>query len=56
MNKNKLLSGGGKKLTGGGKWDWRVREVGGEGEGSGGKGGVKWGLGIHLSTPSYIIN
>ena len=43
MNKNKILSGGGKNLTGGGKWGWRVREVGGEGEGSGGRGGGKWG-------------
>ena len=43
MNKNKILSGGGKNLTGGGKWGWRGREVGGEGEGSGVKGGVKWG-------------
>ena len=45
MNKNKLLSGGGKILTGGGKWGRRGREVGGEGEGSGVKGGGKWGLG-----------
>ena len=36
MNKNKILSGGGKNLTGGGKWGWRGREVGGEG-------GGKWG-------------
>ena len=43
MNKNKILSGGGKNLTGGGKWGWRGREVGGEGEGSGVKGGGKWG-------------
>ena len=35
MNKNKLLSGGGKNLTGGG--------VGLEGEGSEGRGGGKWG-------------
>ena len=34
MNKNKILSGEGKNLTGGGKWDWRGREVAGEGEGS----------------------
>ena len=61
MNKNKILSGGGKNLTGGGKWGWRGREVGGEGEGSGvkgggkwGKGGGKWGLGTPLSTPSYL--
>ena len=53
MNKNKILSGGGKNLTGGGKWGWRGREVGGEGEGSGVKGGGKWGLGTPLSTPSY---
>ena len=38
MNKNKILSGGGKNLTGGGKSGWRGREVGGEGEGSGVKG------------------
>ena len=43
MNKNKILSGGGKNLTGGGKWGWRGREVGGEGEGSGVKGEGKWG-------------
>ena len=43
MNKNKILSGGGKNLTGGGKWGWWGREVGGEGEGSGVKGGGKWG-------------
>ena len=43
MNKNKILSGGGKNLTGGGKWGWRGREVGGEGEESGVKGGGKWG-------------
>ena len=53
MNKNKILSGGGKNLTGGGKWGWRGREVGGEGEGSGVKGGGKWGLGTPLSTPSF---
>ena len=35
-NKNKLLSGGGKNLTGGGKCGWRGVEVGGKGEGSGG--------------------
>ena len=52
MNKNKLLSGGGENLTGGGKWGRRGREVGGEGEGSGVKGGGKWGLGTPLSTPS----
>ena len=55
MNKNKILSGGGKNLTGGGKWGWRGREVGGEGEGSGVKGGGKWGLGTPLSTPSYMV-
>ena len=32
----------------------RGREVGGEGEGSGVKGGGKWGLGTPLSTPSFI--
>ena len=42
MNKNKILSGGGKNLTGGGKWGSRGREVGGEG-GSRVKGGGKWG-------------
>ena len=56
MNKNKILSGGGKNLTGGGKWGWRGREVGGEGEGSGVKGGGKWGLGTPLSTPSTWAN
>ena len=64
MNKNKILSGGGKNLTGGGKWGWRGREVGGEGEGSGVRGGGKWGerggkwgLGTPLSTPSvYSIS
>ena len=35
MNKNKILSGRGKNLTGGGKLDWRGR--------SGGRGGGKWG-------------
>ena len=55
MNKNKILSGGGKNLTGGGKWGLRGREVGGEGEGSGAKGGGKWGLGTPLSTPSYQV-
>ena len=54
MNKNKILSGGGKNRPGGGKWGWRVREVGGEGEGSGVKGGGKWGLGTPLSTPSKL--
>ena len=61
MNKNKILSGGGKNLTGGGKWGWRGREVGGEGEGSGVKGGGKWGktgrevgIGYPLSTPSLL--
>ena len=53
MNKNKILSGGGKNLTGGGKWGWRGREAGGEGEGSGVKGGGKRGLGTPLSTPSF---
>ena len=62
MNKNKILSGGGKNLTGGGKWGWRGREVGGEGEGSGVKGGGnwgerggKWGLGTPLSTLSLMV-
>ena len=52
MNKNKILSGGGKNLIGGGKWGWRGMEVGIEGEGGGVKGGGKWGLGTPLSTPS----
>ena len=43
MNKNKILSGGGKNLIGGGKWGRRGREVGEKGEGSGGEGGGKWG-------------
>ena len=55
MNKNKLLSGGGKNLTGGGKWGWRGREVGGEGEGSGWEGGGKLGFGTPLSTPSTLF-
>ena len=55
MNKNTILSGGGKNLTGGGKWGERGREVGREGEGSGVKGGGKWGLGTPLSTPSLLL-
>ena len=31
------------------------REVGGEGEGSGVKGGGKWGLGTPLSDPSFRV-
>ena len=58
MNKNKILSGGGNNLTGGGKWGWRGREVGGEGGGSGVKGGGKWGLGTPpvqpLLTDTYL--
>ena len=54
MNKTKIFSGGGKNLTGGGKWGWRGREAGGEGEGSGVKGGGKRGLGTPLSTPSMF--
>ena len=42
MNKNKILSGGGKNLIGGGKWGRRGREVGEKGEGTGGKGGGNW--------------
>ena len=39
MNKNKILSGGGKNLIGGGKWGRRGREVGEKGGGEvGGKG------------------
>ena len=52
MNKNIILSGGEKDLTGGGKWGGGEGS-GGEGEGSGGKGGGKWGMGTPpLSTPS----
>ena len=43
-------------MSGGGKWGWRGREVGGEGEGSGVKGGGKWGLGTPLSTPSVCAH
>ena len=65
MNKNNILSGGGKNLTGegrgvggGGKWGERGREVGGEGEGSGVKGGGKRGLGTPCPPPQiyYIQN
>ena len=57
MNKNKILSGGGINLTGGGKRGWKGREVGREGEGSGVKGGGKSKLGTPLSTPSvYLTN
>ena len=52
MNKNKILSGGGRSLTGGVKWDWLGREVGGEGEGSGGKGEGSGDWEPPLSTPS----
>ena len=38
MNKNKILSGGGKNLTGRGKWGWMGREVGDSGMEVGGKG------------------
>ena len=54
MNKNKILSGGGKNLIGGGKWGRRGREVGEKGEGSGGKGGGNWEWGTPLSTPSVL--
>ena len=54
MNKNQILSGGGKNLIGGGKWGRRGREVGEKGEGSGGKGGGNWEWGTPLSTPSYV--
>ena len=43
INKNKILSGGGKILIGGAKCGQRGREVGAEGEGSRDKGGGKWG-------------
>ena len=54
MSKNKILSGGGKNLIGGGKWGRRGREVGEKGEGSGGKGGGNWEWGTPLSTPSLL--
>ena len=37
-----------------GKWGQRGREVGAEGEGSGDKGGGKWGSVTPLSTPSPL--
>ena len=45
MNKNNILSGGGKNLTGGGKWGWRRREVGGRGGGKWGERGREVGIG-----------
>ena len=51
MNKNKILSGAGKNLIGGGKWGRRGREVGGKGEGSGGKGGGNWEWGTPCPPP-----
>ena len=51
MNKNIILSGGGKNLTGEGSGGGGGGIVG-EGEGSGGKGGGEWGMGTPLSTPS----
>ena len=51
MNKNKILSGGGKNLIGGGKWERRGREVGEKGEGSGGKGGGNWEWGTPCPPP-----
>ena len=56
MNKNKTLSGGGKKLTGGWKWGWRGREVGGEKWGKGGEVGERGKEvvnGYSLSSPLY---
>ena len=53
MNKNKILSGGGKNLTGGGKWAWRGREEGGE---KWGERGREVGIGYPLSTPSYTAH
>ena len=51
MNKNKILSGGEKNLTGGGKWGERGREVGGEGEGSG-----DWVLHVHpLKVAKHVL-
>ena len=62
MDKNKILSGGGKNLIGegsggegGGKWGSRGREVVEKGEGSGGKGGGNWEWGTPLSTPSFFV-
>ena len=60
MNKNKILSGGGKNLTGGGKWGWRGREVGGGGGvGKLGERGREVGIGyppVHpLSTVTVYI-
>ena len=51
MNKNNILSGGGKNLIGGGKWGRRGREVGEKGEGSGGKGGGNWEWGTSCPPP-----
>ena len=51
MNKNKILSGGGKNLIGGGKWGRRRREVGEKGGGSGGKGGGNWEWGTPCPPP-----
>ena len=53
MNKNKISSRGGKSLTWGGKWGWRGREVGLKGEGSGVKGGGKWGFGTPCPPPHH---
>ena len=51
MNKNKILSGGGKNLTGGGKWGWMGREVADRGMEVGGK-GREVGIWYPLFTPS----
>ena len=48
MNKKKKLSGGGKNLTGGGKWGWRGWEVGG---GKWGERGREVGIGYHPCPP-----
>ena len=53
MNKNKIISGGGKNLRGGGGVGMEGEGNGGEGR-EGGKGGGKWGMGTPLSTPSEL--
>ena len=53
MKKNKILSGGGKNLTGEGKWGWRGREVGERG-GKWGERGREVGFGYPPVHPSYI--
>ena len=65
MNKNKILSGRGKNLTGGGKLGWRGRsggrgggKWGGKGEGSGGERGREVGIGyppVHPLIKIYAL-